>query len=149
MNDSSNLDKTRNNQGESREVKINQGNYIETIQGDYKVEVNVISPPEAKPSLKQPSNLNKNGAANFVGREKQLKELHQLLQQNEQVSISAIAGMGGIGTADQGLLLQVHQPWWLWRKQARCHGKGGPFSTHHATDAAATDVESGPGTAVL
>ena len=50
-----------------------------------------------------PSNLKKIGSTHFVGREKQLEELHQLLQQNEQVTISAIAGMGGIGKTELAL----------------------------------------------
>ena len=41
--------------------------------------------------------------ANFIGREQQLEQLHQLLQQNERVSISAIAGMGGIGKTELAL----------------------------------------------
>ncbi|MEL7406669.1 MAG: NB-ARC domain-containing protein [Cyanobacteria bacterium J06558_2] len=59
--------------------------------------------PETKPSLNKLSNLNRSGVVNFVGREKQLEELHQLLQENEQVSISAIAGMGGIGKTELAL----------------------------------------------
>ncbi|MGB5633066.1 MAG: tetratricopeptide repeat protein [Waterburya sp.] len=46
-----------------------------------------------------PSNL-KTGSANFVGRKKQLEELHQLLQTNKQLSIS---GMGGIGKTELAL----------------------------------------------
>jgi tRNA A22 N-methylase len=33
----------------------------------------------------------------FVGREEELQNLHQLLHDNKQVAIAAIAGMGGVG----------------------------------------------------
>jgi tRNA A22 N-methylase len=33
----------------------------------------------------------------FVGREAELQTLHQMLQQNNQIAIAAIAGMGGLG----------------------------------------------------
>ncbi|MFB2835285.1 tetratricopeptide repeat protein [Floridanema evergladense] len=36
----------------------------------------------------------------FVGRDKQLTELHQLLQKNSQVVIAAINGMGGVGKTE-------------------------------------------------
>ncbi|MEO0835771.1 MAG: tetratricopeptide repeat protein [Cyanobacteria bacterium J06642_3] len=87
-----------------RDIKIDQGNYNQKIGGDYyDIKGDLIINPEAKPRLKKPSNLNRTGAANFVGREKQLEELHQLLQQNKQVTISAIAGMGGIGKTELAL----------------------------------------------
>ncbi len=50
-----------------------------------------------------PSNLNQTGSAHFVGREEKLEELHQLLQQNEKVTIFGIAGMGGIGKTELAL----------------------------------------------
>ena len=55
-----------------------------------------------------PSNLNQRGSDNFVGREEQLKELHELIQQNEKVTISAIAGMGGIGKTELALQYAKH-----------------------------------------
>ena len=50
-----------------------------------------------------PCNIKRTGSSNFVGRTEKLEELHQLLQQNEQVTISAIAGMGGIGKTELAL----------------------------------------------
>ncbi|ARV62932.1 tetratricopeptide repeat protein [Nostocales cyanobacterium HT-58-2] len=43
------------------------------------------------------------GATKFVGREKELQHLHQLLQQNDRVAIAAIAGMGGVGKTELAL----------------------------------------------
>ncbi|OUL27387.1 tetratricopeptide repeat protein [Nostoc sp. RF31YmG] len=39
----------------------------------------------------------------FVGRGKELQNLHKLLQQNQQVAIAAIAGMGGVGKTELAL----------------------------------------------
>ncbi|AVH72525.1 TPR repeat-containing protein [Nostoc sp. 'Lobaria pulmonaria (5183) cyanobiont'] len=39
----------------------------------------------------------------FVGRKKELQNLHQLLQDNKQVAIAAIAGMGGVGKTELAL----------------------------------------------
>ncbi|NEU80153.1 FxSxx-COOH system tetratricopeptide repeat protein [Nostoc sp. UIC 10630] len=39
----------------------------------------------------------------FVGREEELQNLHQLLQDNKQVAIAAVAGMGGVGKTELAL----------------------------------------------
>ncbi|MGK7895216.1 MAG: NB-ARC domain-containing protein, partial [Xenococcus sp. (in: cyanobacteria)] len=62
-----------------------------------------INLPQQIKNQNTPCNIKRTGSANFVGRTKKLKELHQLLQQNEQVTISAIAGMGGIGKTELAL----------------------------------------------
>lgn len=43
------------------------------------------------------------GATEFVGREEDLKQLHEQLQQSNTVAISAISGMGGIGKTELAL----------------------------------------------
>ncbi|MEH1925381.1 tetratricopeptide repeat protein [Nostoc sp.] len=43
------------------------------------------------------------GVEKFVGREEELQNLHQLLQDNKQVAIAAIAGMGGVGKTELAL----------------------------------------------
>ncbi|MEB3882308.1 tetratricopeptide repeat protein [Lyngbya sp. CCY1209] len=58
------------------------------------------APKEFIPILKKHNNTPHKGAVEFVGRSDQLKELHQLLQQNHQVVIAAIAGMGGVGKTE-------------------------------------------------
>ncbi|MEH2046141.1 tetratricopeptide repeat protein [Nostoc sp.] len=43
------------------------------------------------------------GVVKFVGREDELQNLHQMLQENNQVVIAAIAGMGGLGKTELAL----------------------------------------------
>ncbi|MDZ8241487.1 MAG: tetratricopeptide repeat protein [Nostoc sp. ChiQUE01a] len=50
-----------------------------------------------------PQNLPMSGVVKFVGREAELQNLHHMLQENNQVAIAAIAGMGGIGKTELAL----------------------------------------------
>jgi hypothetical protein len=43
------------------------------------------------------------GVEKFVGRETELRTLHHMLQENNQVAIAAIAGMGGVGKTELAL----------------------------------------------
>ncbi len=45
----------------------------------------------------------------FVGRDEELQKLHQLLQENNQVAIAAIAGMGGLGKTELALQYAMNQ----------------------------------------
>ncbi|MFN6528957.1 tetratricopeptide repeat protein [Nostoc sp. ChiSLP03a] len=45
----------------------------------------------------------------FVGREDELQNLHQLLQDNKQVAIAAIAGMGGVGKTELALQYAIQR----------------------------------------
>ncbi|WP_414549188.1 tetratricopeptide repeat protein [Anabaena sp. CCY 0017] len=45
----------------------------------------------------------------FVGRDEELQKLHQLLQENNQVAIAAIAGMGGLGKTELALQYAMTQ----------------------------------------
>ncbi|MBD2597236.1 tetratricopeptide repeat protein [Nostoc spongiaeforme FACHB-130] len=48
-------------------------------------------------------NLPFSGVVEFVGRERELQNLHRLLRDNQQVAIAAIAGMGGVGKTELAL----------------------------------------------
>ncbi|MFB2769220.1 tetratricopeptide repeat protein [Pelatocladus sp. BLCC-F211] len=67
------------------------------------------SPDTPKPSgIRQ--KLPPTGAKKFVGREKELAQLHQFLQHNQQVVIAAISGMGGVGKTELALQYAIqHQ----------------------------------------
>ncbi|WP_425461527.1 tetratricopeptide repeat protein [Hyella patelloides] len=87
---------------------IDKGNYNENIGGNYiNVEGNLIQQSQddsgINPKKKTLNNLPNHGASNFVGRETQLQELDKLLNNNQQVAITAIAGMGGIGKTELAL----------------------------------------------
>jgi tetratricopeptide (TPR) repeat protein len=56
-----------------------------------------------KPTPTRYDNLPLSGATKFVGREKELEDIHQRLQQNDCVAIAAIAGMGGVGKTELAL----------------------------------------------
>jgi tetratricopeptide (TPR) repeat protein len=58
---------------------------------------------KSQPKPTRIDNLPESGVIEFVGREKELQQLHQLLQQNQRVAIAAIAGMGGIGKTELAL----------------------------------------------
>ncbi|MFN6562351.1 MAG: NB-ARC domain-containing protein, partial [Nostoc sp. ChiSLP01] len=58
---------------------------------------------KAKPKPTFYENIPLSGVLEFVGREKDLENLHQLLQENEQVAIAAVAGMGGVGKTELAL----------------------------------------------
>jgi len=62
-----------------------------------------------------PQNLPYSGAIKFVGRDEELKSLHQQLQQETTVVISEITGMGGIGKTELAL------------QYARKHGREGSY----------------------
>jgi hypothetical protein len=47
-----------------------------------------------------PNNVPRSGVAKFIGREPELKRLHEQLQQGNLVSISAVEGMGGVGKTE-------------------------------------------------
>ena len=81
---------------DNRDINVEgRGTYIE---GD---QINLPAPPA--PPTGTPSNLPRNVAATFVGRADELDQLHDQLQANQPVAISAIAGMGGIGKSELAL----------------------------------------------
>ncbi|MGK7898186.1 MAG: NB-ARC domain-containing protein, partial [Xenococcus sp. (in: cyanobacteria)] len=89
-----------------RDISIDQGNYIEKLLGNY-IDQSKHYHSEPKPNdpiTGIPNNLPSIFSNNFVGREDELTRLHELLQNNKTVAISAVAGIGGVGKTE--LVLQ-------------------------------------------
>ncbi len=83
---------------EDRKVNVNldQGNYFENVEGNV-----ILQTAERFDQITGiPNNLPLFKSNYFVGRDKDLEKLHQLLQQTKTVAISAISGMGGIGKTE-------------------------------------------------
>ncbi|WP_199337934.1 FxSxx-COOH system tetratricopeptide repeat protein [Nostoc sp. FACHB-280] len=58
---------------------------------------------KTQPAPTRYENLPFSGVVEFVGRERELQNLHRLLRDNQQVAIAAIAGMGGVGKTELAL----------------------------------------------
>jgi tetratricopeptide (TPR) repeat protein len=56
-----------------------------------------------------PQNLPRSGVVEFVGRDAKLIELHEQLQNNKRIAITAIAGMGGVGKTELALQYAIEQ----------------------------------------
>ncbi|MGF1934891.1 MAG: tetratricopeptide repeat protein [Nostoc sp. ChiQUE02] len=59
--------------------------------------------PKPKPTPTLYENIPLSGVVKFVGREDELQIVHEMLQENNQVVIAAIAGMGGLGKTELAL----------------------------------------------
>ena len=61
-----------------------------------------------KTTIDFPQNLPYSGVIKFVGREKELTNLHEQLQQTERIAITSITGMGGIGKTELALQYSIY-----------------------------------------
>ena len=71
----------------------------ESIQTGPITQTVVLPHPPPKPTG-TPQNIPFRGLGAFVGRQDALETLHQALHRTDRVSISALAGMGGIGKTE-------------------------------------------------
>ncbi|MEQ8968836.1 MAG: tetratricopeptide repeat protein [Coleofasciculus sp. C1-SOL-03] len=88
--------------GQAGDIQINPTYYgadAETIKA---ILQEIVSELQPQPTG-IPQNLPLSGVVQFVGRESALATLHQQLQDNQQVAISAVAGMGGVGKTELAL----------------------------------------------
>lgn len=60
----------------------------------------IVKQPDSFKPTGIPHNLPRSGTLKFVGRAEALENLHQMVQQNNQVVIAAIEGMGGVGKTE-------------------------------------------------
>jgi hypothetical protein len=80
-----------------------QGNNIikaDTVSGNTFIGTQINNPSTSTPLTGTPSNLPSSGTPYFVGREDTLQEVHQKLQENNQLAICAVSGMGGVGKTE-------------------------------------------------
>lgn len=98
------LGKYNINIGTGQDIQIGDRTYVEINEAAIAAIVAAIRHSAAPvPTQSIPHNLPRTGAAQFVGRDAALRELHQQLQQHERVAITAIAGMGGVGKSELAL----------------------------------------------
>ncbi|MEQ8464201.1 NB-ARC domain-containing protein [Coleofasciculus sp. E1-EBD-02] len=60
----------------------------------------IVKQPDSFKPTGIPHNLPRSGTVKFVGRAEALENLHEMVQQNNQVVIAAIEGMGGVGKTE-------------------------------------------------
>ncbi|MEQ9370391.1 MAG: tetratricopeptide repeat protein [Coleofasciculus chthonoplastes F3-SA18-01] len=88
--------------GQAGDIQINPTYYgadAETIKA---ILQEIVSELQPQPTG-IPQHLPLSSVVQFVGRESALATLHQQLQDNQQVAISAVAGMGGVGKTELAL----------------------------------------------
>jgi tetratricopeptide (TPR) repeat protein len=77
-------------QTKSKQIALNK---VDTLKRSIPETATLSEPPSNIPLTSIQSNQ-------FVGRSDTLEQLHQLLQENKKVAITAIAGMGGVGKTE-------------------------------------------------
>ncbi|MEI6426842.1 MAG: tetratricopeptide repeat protein, partial [Pseudanabaena sp. ELA607] len=76
---------------------ISGSTFGDNAQIEIKQEINALKPNPPIPDNVPPS------SPNFVGRDKELKEIHAKLQTGQGVSVCAVEGMGGLGKSELAL----------------------------------------------
>jgi tetratricopeptide (TPR) repeat protein len=81
------------------------------LEAFLKTNFNQPSTPQAEKPAELPNNLNRarTGAVNFVGREDAMAQLHDQLQQQKRIAITAVVtGMAGVGKTELALQYALH-----------------------------------------
>ena len=94
-----------NNENTERNIDTNGGNYNEYIQGNY-IQGNYIQIDTIPRPTGFPQNIPRSSTEKFVGRKQELLLLEEQLQNEDQVTIAHLEGMGGIGKTELALHLK-------------------------------------------
>ncbi|ELS03524.1 Tfp pilus assembly protein PilF [Xenococcus sp. PCC 7305] len=91
----------------SRDIDISKGDYNEYIQGHYINGdfIQIINLPQ--PKLGFPQNIPRSNTDKFVGRKNELILLHEQLQNEGNVTIAHLEGMGGIGKTEMAIVYSL------------------------------------------
>lgn len=85
-----------------RNINVDNSNYNERIDGNF-TQINIYNKTQSdRQPIGFPQNIPTSNTNKFVGRERELESLHQKLQRNNEVAITATAveGMGGVGKTE-------------------------------------------------
>jgi hypothetical protein len=89
------------NIAEGRDIQIGDRTYYGTDAEAIKEALrSILQENQTQKPINCPKYIPYSGVRQFVGREKELTNLHQELQQPRTVAISAVAGMGGVGKTE-------------------------------------------------
>jgi len=103
------------NIAEGRDIQIGNRTYYGTDAEAIKEALrSILQENQTQKPINCPKYIPYSGVRQFVGREKELTNLHQQLQQPRTVAISAVAGMGGVGKTELAIKYalehQAHYP---------------------------------------
>jgi len=94
----SQLGKYNINIGQGQDIQIGDRTYVSWDEDAIQSLIEVVQKQSLKPTG-IPENLPRSGVVEFVGRDGAMSQLHQMLQDDSR-SVSAIAGMGGVGKTE-------------------------------------------------
>jgi len=90
------------NLGQGQDIHIGDRTYVTWNDEAIQTLIEVVQKQHRKPTG-IPGNPPYSGVVEFVGRDAVMSQLHQMLQQNHRVAVSAITGMGGVGKTELAL----------------------------------------------
>ncbi|MEO0377671.1 MAG: tetratricopeptide repeat protein, partial [Cyanobacteria bacterium P01_A01_bin.17] len=96
------LGKYNINIGQGQDIQIGDRNYIEWNEDAIQSLIEIVQ-GQLPQIVGIPENLPRSGAVEFIGRNQELSNLHQQLQDCKPGTVAAITGMGGVGKTELAL----------------------------------------------